>query len=201
MIFYIKYLIKLIAENPVKSIAILVAIISFKFAGTFSSNTSTYKVISSSIDSVSAPQKVFLYTVKGRDGNGYQVISNSSPIKISTNDFISVSDTNPLNVLLWILFIISILIVVIGSFSDGGEWEFDDIMKEHLLKNIKCYHENGKYYYALRNRLLVATDVALNDPVWQLRYAVETYVKNKKIYPEFYSVQDKRNNKLDRIGL
>lgn len=198
MLIILKYLKNLIIESPGKSITLAVTIVSFIFAGTFDYTTETRNVLAQNII-VEGLDTTHTYLYKS-EGN-ITCVSFHKAQKILPGNIITYQESNVGNMLLWIVFGIGVIVLVFGTFGDSQvNWEFKENWKETLYGEVKVIEEEGKYHWVLRNRLLWSESDVNNSPRY-VRDRVEDYIDNKNIFPRFRTKQEKRNNKLDKIGI
>lgn len=134
-----------------------------------------------------------LYVVKEKD---FDVLSYHEEIPIE-NGMISVSTDNVPLILSWFAFITILIILIIFSFIDDTDtnWEIEDNWIDCLNQDIICEFENEYYHYILDGRLLNKS----KSPLFRFHNEIEEFVKNPKLFIEFNTVQQKRNSKLEKI--
>lgn len=193
----LKYLMRLIFESPGKSITLVVTILAFCYAGTFDYKTETKTIFGQNM-LVEGLDTTHTYLYKS-EGN-ITCVSFRRPVKILPGNVITYKESNGLNALMWGIFGLGVIILLFGTFGDNQvNWEFRDNWYDTLYSEVKVVEEEGKYHWVLQNRLLLSSEKEMNG--MEVRNRVEDYIKNKNIFPEFYTKQDKRNRKLDKIGI
>lgn len=207
--FNFKLLMKLVVKNPVKVITILVSILSYYYAGSFSPEVHTATVIGVPTVLKQNTKNTYIYISESISGSSitHSVLEFNDPIKI-VNNTIEYTEYNGFNVFFWVIFGISLLIIIsslaIGMSDDDVSWEFDSCIEHTISRFIRCEIENEKYYYTIFNRLISVRDSLTNG-----RYRNDPLCKDfgiyrlsdLKSYPYFETKQNKRNNKLNKLGI
>lgn len=200
---YLKYFVKLIFENIGKSITLTITIVSFILAGTFSDDIRERIIVASSaivpgVTKGSDTTYAYLY----KDNTSIVCVSFDHKLK-PINGVIKYSEYNGLNVLFWAIFAICSVILTVGSFTSDSDinWEFRDKWSDSLYESIISLEEDNKYYWVLNGRLLSSNTNYSDIHSGDLRSLVDEYIRNKNRFPKFYTRSEKRNNKLDKIGI
>lgn len=203
MITYLKFtfifLIELIRTNIYKSIFVAIAIISFNYAGIFPTTTDTYKIIH---ETKIEDTHIYMYKTISNDKVEYKNISSDKPIKI-TNGEIKLQSYNGINVLFWIIFVISFLIVFIATIigdSDTG-WEVNDSWKEAISSLIYCEEDGGQFYYFVSGRLISKRDTMISRSQSAMRELNIGGFRDIYRCPKYQTKSKKRDNILNKIGI
>ena len=181
-----------------KTITLIVTILCFNYAGTIDDNVVTRQVVGTNM--VIGIDTTHVYLYNGDDRN-VSMVSFRKSQKILPNKTIVYKESNGFNACLWFIFAIGVILLSIGTFSgeDDLNWEFGDCWHDTLLKEIRVIEESSKYHWVLNNRLLIVSDQPIDT--WSLKDRVTDYIRNKNIFPEFTSKEDKREKKLKKIGI
>lgn len=194
---YLKYLKRLIFESPGKSITLAVTILAFIFAGSFDYHTETKRVVGQNmIVEGSDTTHTYLY----KHESSIECVSFHRALKLLPGNIIEYQESNIANILLWIIFGVGVIVLLFGTFGDDQvNWDFRDNWRDTLHGEVKAVEEGGKYHWVLNNRLLWSEDSANNTRY--IRDKVDEYIENKNIFPEFHTKQEKRNKRLEKIGI
>ena len=150
----------LIKDNIGKTILIIISLITFHYAGTF--------------DDVKCEEDI-IKTVKVAETNLYIYMdgdSDSEIFKMAYGDDYKVEDgkikwveSSPGNIILWVLFVISTLVLVIMFFvgldDDEVGWDIVESWRKALTSTIYTIHEEDTYYYMSFGRLLGKRDTLI----------------------------------------
>src|ERR1035437_6655190 len=116
---YLKLLGNLINNNRVKSIFLVIAMVAYYFAGSISDDT----IVRNLLGSVTYGNKTF-YVVEHSE---HVDILESNKSQVIKNSTITYNEYSAGNVLLWVCFVIAMIVVLIATFSneDDMNWEFN----------------------------------------------------------------------------
>jgi hypothetical protein len=199
MIKYILWSIyETIIKNPVKIVCIILIPFSLIF-NDFSKSEEIFKLI----DTIKVENQNLYVVEKIEDSlKKYEIIQSESKLEIRDNNIIFY-DTNPFTVVFWIIFGISILIVVVGSIAGWiGEdgWDLSDVHDKSFSELISCELEDNIYYYVALGRLVGKSttqkkrDRVLGD------FGVYGF-SDLRLCPKWESKINKRDNKLSKLGI
>jgi hypothetical protein len=175
------------------------SIICFIFAGTLDDDVITKNVVGQNTVVIGTDTTHVYLCVN--EQNGIQCENFKKEQKILPNKTIVYTQYDVFNGFLWFLFGLFLIIVIVGTFhpDDDMNWEFGFTWVNCLLKEVKVFEQSNKFYWVLRNKLLVISDTP-NDP-WFIKQKVQEYVEYRNVFPEFLSKEEKRNRKLKNIGV
>ena len=192
---FIKYL---VIKNPIKILLTVVAFVTFHFAETLPGEWEYVDLVSQA-----KHKNTYVYVIGDeKNTSGYQVLTSDKQETIKDGQ-LAVWDYHDGNVVLWIFFGISTLIVVIATFvpEDDVNWDFEYVYQRAITTLIYCELEEDTYYYMVMGRLIEKR----KD---QIRYtsniANELRLTNlSDIYrlPKFSTKNQKRNNLLNSLGI
>jgi hypothetical protein len=140
-----------------------------------------------------------------KDNSEYKVINSKHPnITIDgEHKMVEYFENNELLILSWIAFVVSIIILLVGTFNRDTDlnWEMGEVRNKSLRKIVKCEieYENGKeiFSYILNGRLLCRN---LNQIyLYELGKIIEDYVDNPGAFPKYKNTEDRREDKLNEI--
>jgi hypothetical protein len=169
--------------------------IFYHFAGSFKENSYKREVISEIKQATE-----WVYVVESNTTTDkYKILTFDDRQDLSKGYLIEMR-YNDINILFWILFTISIAIVVVGSFLDEANWDISDVKKLAIRKIITCELEDGKYHYLSLGRLLGVYDRRIVSD--NLNYELRVYeLDDVWRCPEFKTKKQNRNHKLDKLGV
>lgn len=204
--FTLSLLFNLIKENPVKIILLISCVVSsiIIFNDTFPDVKDKYTI---TIDTVTS--NTHLYIIENiTEGNSkkYELCVFNEPQTIENGKLISYSSSN-FNIIFWILFIISGVIVIIGTIGgwlgeENAGWDFNNTWDEAFKSLINCEFENGKYYYTARGRLIKVLDRPISSRGRGILSELNCNgFKDLRICPKFKTKSQKRESNLDKLGI
>lgn len=209
--FICLFLLNLIRRNVAKTIFISICIISFVYAGTYEPVKNEIVILQDiRLDSISK-EYLYLYSVLEENKVKYKVLNLDEPVKLSDGKYVYYS-YNDVNVLMWILFVISLTIVIIGTLigikDDDIGWGVEESYIYAISRFLTCEEENGKYYYILFGRLIFVSDNLLNKG-YRAYSTSESIIRNLNInslsdlraYPNFKTKAQKRDWLLSKLGV
>ena len=181
-----------IISNPAKIIMIVLSTIAINWAGTLKGEYDYIHVTKQFKDG-----DTYVYISKDSD-NDYEVYtSDKQELK---NGKIPVWDEPDGKILLWILSVIMIIIVsigtIVGALSDDDEvaWDFSDAYENALHSLIYCEYEDGNYHYMIMGRLI---EIRKN----RTRHFDINRLSDVYRLPKYSTKTQRRNNILDKLGI
>lgn len=79
-------------------------------------------------------------------------------------------------------------------FSDEGHWDFQDVFENCMKYYIRCEIEDNVYVYTIFGRLIEKSS-------YQTKRFNIYNLKDITILPKYTLRSDKRNNKLNQLGI
>lgn len=206
------FLLNLIKRNIAKSIFTSVCIVSFVYAGTFEPARGEIIVLQDiKLDSISK-EYLYLYSVLENNKLEYKVLQSDEPVKLVDGNKYIYYSYNGFNVLMWVLFSISLIIITMGTLmgikDDDIGWDVEESYIYAISRFLICEEENGKYYYILFGRLIFASDDLINKG-YRGRTTSESIIRELRInsfadlraYPNFKTKVQKRDWLLSKLGV
>lgn len=198
---YLKFLREILKKNIGKSIMFTLGIITYVFAGTISPSKCTIDVLDTNVIVIGRDTtNVYLY--KESKESSISCVSFHDAQKILPGNIIEYTQYNILNIFLWVAFGVCCICVIVGLLASDDElsWEFRECWKEALFYDIKTFEENGTFFWTLHGRLLYRSQ-SCTPSGYDLKQLIRDYIRNRHIYPNFSSIEEKRNDKLNKIGI
>lgn len=197
--FTLTLLFELIRTNIVKTILVTTSIVSFNLAGTFPDTTDTYNIVA---ETKVGNTFIYVYeTISDNEVKYKNIWQEGKPLEVK-NGVISSQSYNGFNILFWIIFTISSIIVIIASFGDSdASWEFEDAWREAFTSLIYCEEENGEFYYFALGRLISKTDRQVGR---SYRITHELRIDGfRDLYrcPKYQTKTQRRETLLNKIGI
>ena len=194
---YFNFIKNLIISNPIKIIFLIGAYISFNFAGTFKGSYEYIDIVSQYKD-----KNTYIYVVKNEaNSSGYDVLSFDKEQK-TKNKQLRTFDYHDANIVLYVIFGISLLCVIVGSFIDEDtEWDFNHSYQIAISSLIYCELEDDTYFYMIMGRLI---DKRKDQIRYTSNVAREMRIFNMSdVYrlPKFSTKTKKRNDNLEKLGI
>ena len=194
------FILNLIKNNPIKLIALVVAIITFPFLNSLpdeKKETPIVKEIKIDGDYIYLSRDVLNGEIQ------YDAKSFHKKQKLMGGVYLIEKEYNDANIFICILFVIALAFPVFGSFINDKEvnWNFNDVSQKTIAYFITCEEEDGIYYYLYDDRLITKSEYMIQ--VYEnIAYTLEVYSFGQlRSYPVWNSKQKKRNSKLDQLGI
>ena len=188
-----KYLTTLIINNIIKSVLLFISILCLCCANQVPDSSTTKHIVSVFKDAGK-------YNYVAVNSEGYKVITFSEEKKLDNNGNISYLESNWLAIILYVIFGVSLLVVIIATFMNDDDvgWEFPETWEKTMLKEVRCEDDGGIYNYSLRGKLLLKSDVIVDD--YALRKHVSAYCTTKNIFPDYKGTKSQiRDTKIKDI--
>jgi len=194
--FILAYLYKIIISNPWKLIFITTSIILWNFAGTIPNTSSTLTML----DSTHLDQSYqYIYKTIKDDKVVYNIYQSNVPLELPEGKLI-ISEYSSINVVLWILFVVSAIILCMlllsSIYDDDSSWDFGEAFDYALSWFTRCYRDekNGDYkyiYYAFGKLMLTSRYPNDKPNIRSLR--------SLRMLPDYEPKQEKRNKTIEKI--
>jgi hypothetical protein len=192
---------QLIITNPIKILALIIAIISYNYAGSFKSGTYKEPIAKEFNDG-----GIWVYISRSNNNStGYEVMTSQSKQKLVDNCLI-LEDYDYRNVLLWALFgvtsLVFVISTIIGLVNDDNDlgWDLDSCQEKSINNLIYCELEGDTFYYMAFGRLIGKSNTQINPR--RVAYHFDTYsLSDLRKCPKFSTKTKKRNNLLDKLGI
>jgi hypothetical protein len=192
---------QLIIKNPIKIVAMILAIISYNYAGSFKSGTYKESIVKEFNDGGN-----WVYIARStNNSSGYEVMVSQSKEKLVDNCIV-LEDYDDRNVLLWILFgltsLVFVISTIIGLANDDGDigWDLNRCQERYINNFIYCELEGDTFYYMAFGRLIGKSKTQLKSRSIADSFYIHTLSDLKKC-PKFSTKNQKRNNILDKLGI
>lgn len=194
------FVLNLIKKNPIKLIALVVAIITFPFLNSLPDEKKETPIVKEiKIDG----DYIYLSRDKVNGEIQYDAKSFHKKQKLMGGVYLIEKQYDDVNIFIWILFVVALAFPVFGIFisDDDANWSIEKVTQETISYFIKCEEEDGTYYYLYNDRLLKTSDKIINS-YSNIAYTLDikdfTKLRN---FPIWNSKQRKRNNKLEELGI
>lgn len=197
------FIYELITTNRAKSTILIIASVLLYLSYSVDQETTyTKNVYANFVDADKKSQ----YVVSS-DNSNFSIKEFDKPLKI-TNNTITYEEMSDARVLLLVVFWICAIFLIIAFFMGLGDddeisWEFKDCWQRSISSLIYCELEDGKYYYMALGRLIYISDrlferhrngcLAESLNIYKLRDLMN--------YPKYKTKTDRRNSKLDKLGI
>ena len=192
---------QLIITNPIKILALIIAIISYNYAGSFKSGTYKEPIAKEFNDG-----GIWVYISRSNNNStGYEVMTSQSKQKLVDNCLI-LEDYDYRNVLLWALFgvtsLVFVISTIIGLVNDDNDlgWDLDSCQEKSINNLIYCELEGDTFYYMALDRLIGQSKTQLKSRSIADSFYIHTLSDLKKC-PIFSTKKQNRNNILDKLGI
>ena len=199
--YFINVIWRLIITNPIKISALILAIISYSYAGSFKSGTYKETIVKEFKDGGN-----WVYITRStNESSGYDAMVSQSKQKLVDNCLV-LEDYDDRNILLWILFgatsLVFIISTIIGlaNHDDDIGWDLDSCQEKSINNLIYCELEGDTFYYMSFGRLIGQSKTQLKSRSIADSFYIHTLSDLKKC-PKFSTKTQKRNNLLDKLGI
>ena len=195
ILFPIIYLLNFIKINKVKSIAIGLIILLTPILNSIEDRKEVTHVIKEF-----KHENNFCYLYYD-DGN-LKMKTRTTPFKLTKNNNIIEYKYNDANVAVWVVYVICFLMVVVGIFANDDEmnYELGKVFSRTVSFFTKCEVEDGKFYYYFGDKLIGESNHKRNDSNIAKYYDVTSLTVLNNC-PEWKSIQRKRENILNKLGI
>jgi hypothetical protein len=199
---YLNFIRKILINNIGKSIVLVLTLVSFYFAGKVPD--SKYRIsVAAENKILSGPDTTYNYLYWS--DSEYKICLVTFDREVRKGNIVEWQSYSDGNILIWSGFVISCVILIILSLIPDGDigWDFTGCWKSALYDCVKVVEQNDKFYWVLKGRLLKSSDSSSLHVVsrYTIDSLVDDYVHRKEIFPKFSTIQEKRNNKLDNLGI
>jgi hypothetical protein len=199
--YFLSVIWQLIITNPIKILALILAIISYNYAGSFKSGTHKEPIVKEFNDGGS-----WVYIARStNNSSGYQVMVSQSKQKLVDNCLV-LEDYDDRNVLLWILFGLTSLVFVVSTIiglingDDDIGWDLNRCQEKSINNLIYCELEGDTFYYMAFGRLIGRSKTQVKSRSIADSFYIYTLSDLKKC-PKFSTKNQKRNNILNKLGI
>lgn len=195
--FILNYIIELITENPFKSIFLILAVISFHFAGSFASYDKATKIEKEiKVDT----GYVYLYQKISDSEIKYDIIYSREKLNIDKNGYLHTIEYHGANILFWLIFGISMLIVIIASFDSDSGWDFGDVRDRAFGSIVQSEIEEGEYIYFCMGRLVGKSNRQVRRKYIPGEFGVRG-LRDLYTCPKYKTKSQNRENLLNKLGI
>ncbi len=199
--YYLGVIWQLIITNPIKIVALILSIISYNYAGSFKSGTYKQPIVKEFNDG-----GIWVYLARSTtNSSGYEVMTTQSKQKLVDNCLV-LDDYDDRNILLWILFGVTLLVFVISTIigllngDDDIGWDIDSCQEISINNLIYCELEGDTFYYMAFGRLIGQSKTQVKSRSIADSFRIHSLSDLKKC-PKFSTKTQKRNNLLDKLGI
>ena len=200
--FAMLWVLNLIAVNPAKTVALVVAIVAIPFLN--------------SIPDIREESKIdFRYEKDGKQiivtkeiGNNQESYS-ATVFEKGDGKFIDKGNLveykyHDANILIWLLFAVATIMVIVGIFAKDDDVNFDteQIFSKTISSFVRCELEEDIYYYFIGERFLGKSDRPMHKEYTNIANAFSvTSMAKLRTYPVWKTKSMKRTDKLEEIGV
>ena len=195
ILFPIIYLLNFIKINKVKSIAIKLIILLTPILNSIEDRKEVTHVIKEF-----KHESNFCYLYYD-DGN-LKMKTRTIPFKLTKNNNIIEYKYNDANIVVWLAYVICFLMVVVGIFANDDEmnYELGKVFSRTVSFFTKCEVEDGKFYYYFGDKLIGENNQKRSDSNIAYYYNITSLTVLNNC-PEWKSIQRKRENILNKLGI
>lgn len=197
------FIFNFILNNRIKTLFVILSTILFNYAGSIPDKEKEFFIIKSiDIGDKYKNRYVYIYETSFSSEIKMEIINFETPQELINNK-LNLLEYNELNVVLWVLFVVSSLLFIIPSFmysDDYLNWDEKRIWRDSLKSTIYSELENDIYYYMSFGRLIHKSEKLLN-PESVMRNTDINSLSDIKSMPKFKTKSLKRESILKQIGI
>jgi hypothetical protein len=195
ILFPLVYLLNFIKTNKVKTVAIGLLIL-------------LYPVLNSLPDVKEVTHVVKELNIEGShcyfyfDDGDLEMRSESKPLKLTKGNNIVEYKYNDANIFIWIIYTIAFIMAVVGIFANDDEtnYQLDRVFSKTVSFFTKCEVEDGRFYYYFGNKLIGENSNRRTESNIANYFGVRSLTELNNC-PEWKSIQRKRENILNKLGI
>ena len=202
--YFLEFIKAVIMLNKLKTLALVVCLVLFYFAGSIPDDTIENKIIGTMEVEDPIDGRSYLYIRSFIQNNkvGYEVLQFNKPQEVK-GGILTTKSYHGGNVAMWISFGIILVVLFIMTIALWGEsegWELDDCWKQALLSLIECELEDGKYHYICDGKLIGTRNFKINhDRILGEFNHFEFH--ELKTCPKFETKTRRRQKSLQELGI
>jgi hypothetical protein len=202
--FILRFLLNFILKNKAKTIAIIALSISIPFLNSLPDIKKKKEIVFNY-----QKESTNFYIVREVNNNKNNIEYNVYAYGISEKP--NIKDNciieykyNDLNIPIWLLASISLIMILVGIFSNDDDLSFNlsEVYMISISSDIICELENDTYYYFLNDRFLGKSNEALHQKGVNLakKYCI-TKPSKLNNFPKWKTKTQNRVSKLEEIGV
>lgn len=194
MKFTFKLIGRVIVNNPVKLLALVIVILSFLYASQLPKSAYVEYCVTSFRDSGK-----YNYIIKS--SQQYIVKTFDSYIKPDRNNNITYLETGSFEIFLYVLGVIMLACIIVAMIvDDDSGWDLSENYTDVLVAEIVVEQDGLFFNYVLNNRLITRIEEKNKHDVsiYILKSYVESYRRNRNLFIK-YKGTTHRDNKIKHI--
>ena len=194
MKFTFKLIGRVIVNNPVKLLALVIVILSFLYASQLPKSAYVEYCVTSFRDSGK-----YNYIIKS--SQQYIVKTFDSYIKQDRNNNITYLETGSFEIFLYVLAVIMLACIIVAMIvDDDSGWDLSENYTDVLVAEIVVEQDGLFFNYVLNNRLITRIEEKNKHDVsiYILKSYVESYRRNRNLFIK-YKGTTHRDNKIKHI--
>jgi hypothetical protein len=198
--FALLYALNLIKKNPIKMIALALAIIIAPFLNGLKDIRNSDR-----IDYQYEKGGQLFYVTQGISNNKicYDIKSFEKKPEIK-NGYLITYSYNDANIFIWIAFVIACAFPIIGMFisDDDANYTLGSVFESTISYYITCELEEETHYYFYEDRFLGKSDRPIHKEYSHIARAFGiTSMTKLRSFPKWKTKMQKRTSKLEEIGV
>jgi hypothetical protein len=202
--FILRFLLNFILKNKAKTIAIIALSISIPFLNSLPDVKNKKEIVFNY-----QKESTNFYIVRDNNNNKNNIEYNVYAYGISEkpnikDNYIIEYKYNDLNIPIWLLASISLIMILVGIFSNDDDLSFNlsEVYMISISSDIICELENDTYFYFLNDRFLGKSNEALHQKGVNLakKYCI-TKPSQLNNFPKWKTKTQNRVSKLEEIGV
>ena len=136
------------------------------------------------------------------DDGDLEMRSESKPLKLTKSNNIVEYKYNDSNILVWLLYTVAFIMVVVAIFAGDDEmnYELSKVFSRTVSFFTKCEVEDGRFYYYFGDKLIGDVSCRRTDSNIASYFGVRSLTELNNC-PEWKSIQRKRENILNKLGI
>jgi hypothetical protein len=194
-----KFLWRVLRDNPVKLIFIAVILICIYGVTNYMWTSETKQTLN---DQPLIFAGKYYYTLIDEQSH-VESKGFDKPLVVN-NHSVTYTDISPIFVLSCIGLVVLGICILVSTISqdDGLNWNIKKHWGRIAIDMIKCYEQDGYYYYVFKDRLLLKTDYQMTGQYnthSKFSELLRDYREQKNLFPEWLPIDEKRDRKLKAL--
>jgi len=194
-----KFLWRVLRDNPVKLIFIAVILICINGVTNYTWTSVTKHTLNEK-PLIFADK--YYYTLL--DNQGHVESKGFDKPLVVNNHSVTYTDISPIFVISCIGLVVLGICILVSTISqdDDINWNIKKHWTSMSINMIKCYEQDGYYYYVFNNRLLMKSEYLMTGLYnTQSRFSelLRDYREHKNLFPEWIPLDEKRDRKLKAL--
>lgn len=206
MIFLIRYIYRLIATNPGKMAFLSAGLICLFINLNYIEQNYSYSEKVLTDFEVHGQKFIVIEDNAKRDNYRAEKLTDDLSLNESKT-IISQTGTNGWFIVLWVAFGVCMVIVLLSPIEYKCHWEFSELYRVCIIRDVKVDREGSKLYYHYKGRILSVYDTG-DDEMYNgkglsrhdISKLLDEFKKSPNLYEKYVGTRSKiREGKIDKL--